>query len=103
MKNRLQNISIELKNQKRYFRGIKYPNIPLSINDLYITTTAGDRLDLLANQFYKDVRLWWIIATANRDIVRKDSFGLKPGLEIRIPSNIQRILQDYKDLNNKSY
>ena len=103
MKNRLQNISVELKNQKRYFRGIKYPNIPLSINDLYITTTAGDRLDLLANQFYKDVRLWWIIATANRDIVRKDSFGLKPGLEIRIPSNIQRILQDYKDLNNKSY
>ena len=103
MRNRLQNISVELKNQKRYFRGIKYPNIPLSINDLYITTTAGDRLDLLANQFYKDVRLWWIIATANRDIVRKDSFGLKPGLEIRIPSNIQRILQDYKDLNNKSY
>tara|TARA_Y100000114_G_C11728224_1_gene312121 strand:- start:1022 stop:1333 length:312 start_codon:yes stop_codon:yes gene_type:complete len=103
MKNRLQNISVELKNQKRYFRGIKYPNIPLSINDLYITTTAGDRLDLLANQFYKDVRLWWIIATANRDIVRKDSFGLKPGLEIRIPYNIQRILQDYKDLNNKSY
>tara|TARA_A100001515_G_scaffold12860_3_gene9746 strand:- start:655 stop:966 length:312 start_codon:yes stop_codon:yes gene_type:complete len=103
MKNRLQNISIELKNQKRYFRGIKYPNIPLSINDLYVITTAGDRLDLLANQFYKDVRLWWVIATANRDIVRRDSFGLKPGLEIRIPSNIQRILQDYKNLNNKSY
>lgn len=103
MKNRLQNISIELKNQKRYFRGIKYPNIPLSINDLYVITTAGDRLDLLANQFYNDVRLWWVIATANRDIVRRDSFGLKPGLEIRIPSNIQRILQDYKNLNNKSY
>jgi nucleoid-associated protein YgaU len=103
MKNRIENISLERKNKKRYYRGIKYPNIPLSIDDLYVTTTAGDRLDLLANQFYNDRGLWWVIATANRDIVRKDSYGLKPGLEIRIPSNVQRILEDYKNLNDKSY
>jgi nucleoid-associated protein YgaU len=103
MKNRLENISIEKKKQQRYYRSLKYPNIPLSVNDLYVVTTAGDRLDLLANQFYNDIRLWWVIATANRDIVRRDSYGLKPGLEIRIPANIQRILQDFQNLNNKSY
>jgi nucleoid-associated protein YgaU len=103
MKNRLENISIEKKKQQRYYRSLKYPNIPLSVNDLYVVTTAGDRLDLLANQFYNDIRLWWVIATANRDIVRRDSYGLKPGLEIRIPTNIQRILQDFQNLNNKSY
>ena len=103
MKNRLSNISIERKNQVRYYRGIKYPNIDLSINDLYIITTAGDRLDLLANQFYNDIRLWWIIATANRDILRKDSYGLKPGLELRVPTNTTKILKDFENLNNKSY
>ena len=103
MKNRLENISIEKKKQQRYYRSLKYPNIPLSVNDLYVVTTAGDRLDLLANQFYNDIRLWWVIATANRDIVRRDSYGLKPGLEIRIPTNIQIILQDFQNLNNKSY
>ena len=103
MKNRLSNISIERKNQVRYYRGIKYPNIDLSINDIYIITTSGDRLDLLANKFYNDVRLWWIIATANRDILRKDSYGLKPGLELRVPTNTTKILKDFENLNNKSY
>ena len=103
MKNRLSNISIERKNQVRYYRGIKYPNIDLSINDIYIITTSGDRLDLLANQFYNDVRLWWIIATANRDILRKDTYGLKPGLELRVPTNTTKILKDFENLNNKSY
>ena len=103
MKNRLSNISIERKNQVRYYRGIKYPNIPLSSNDLYVTTTVGDRLDLLANFFYKDFRLWWIISIANRDVVRRDSFYIKPGIEIRIPSNIQQILESYRSMNSINY
>tara|TARA_S200002703_G_scaffold159599_3_gene173675 strand:+ start:2001 stop:2309 length:309 start_codon:yes stop_codon:yes gene_type:complete len=99
MRDRLKYISQIRKKKTRAYRIIKYPNIPLSINDIYVITTAGDRLDLLANQFYSDVRLWWIIATANRDIVRKDSLGLKPGLEIRIPSNINQILANFEDIN----
>ena len=99
MKNRLSNISIERKNQVRYYRGIKYPNIDLSINDIYIITTSGDRLDLLANQFYNDIRLWWIIAAANPNIIRRDSFALAPNIELRIPSNEQDIIDNYEDLN----
>ena len=99
---RTEYIDIKLKQGKRIFKNIKYPNIPLDINDLYVITSDRDRLDLLANQFYSDVRLWWVIATANRDIVRKDSLGLKPGLEIRIPSNINQIIKDFEKVN-KSY
>ena len=99
MRDRLKYISQIRKKKTRAYRVKKYPEIPLSINDLYIITTAGDRLDLLANQFYNDIRLWWIIATANRDIVRKDSYRLKPGIEIRIPREINQILTDFEDIN----
>lgn len=44
-------------------------NIPQTIekrdDDIYIITQESDRLDLLANEFYNDSRLWWIIAQAN--------------------------------------
>ena len=100
MKNRVKNITIlRTPDKKRYYKALKYPNIPLSINDIYVITTSGDRLDLLANQFYKDIRLWWIIANANPEIVRRDSFAIKPGLEIRIPTNTAQILDDFEQLN----
>ena len=84
---------------KRYYRPLRYPNIPPSPNDIYIKTTVGDRLDSLAHQFYSDIRLWWVISTANPSIVRRDSYALKPNLEIRIPSNINRILKSFELLN----
>jgi nucleoid-associated protein YgaU len=100
MKNRVKNITIlRTPDRKRYYKALKYPNIHLSINDIYVITTSGDRLDLLANQFYKDTRLWWIIANANPEIVRRDSFNLKPGLEVRIPTNTTKILNDFEQLN----
>ena len=96
--NSIQKIKTRISG-KRYYKPIVYPNIPFSINDVYVITTSGDRLDLLANQFYNDVRLWWIIAAANRDIIRRDSYSLKSGLEIRIPSNISTILKAYEIVN----
>ena len=102
MKNRLTNIKVLKTGKKTHYRSIKYPQIPLNLNDLYITTTSGDRLDLLANHFYKDIRLWWVIAIANRDIIRRDSYALKPGLEIRIPSNVPAVLENFRNLNHPS-
>ena len=100
MRNRLQNIAINRTSRgKNYYQPLRYPNIPLSINDIYILTTVGDRLDSLANQFYNDIKLWWIIATANPDIIRRDSYNLKPNLEIRIPVNISQILKDFENIN----
>ena len=87
-------------NNRRYYKAIKYPNIPPSVNDIYLITSIGDRLDLLAHRYFKDKKLWSIIPTANPDVVKKDSFYLKPGLEIRIPTNITTILNNFEKLNN---
>ena len=100
MSNRVQSLKVKFDlNRKRYFKNIKYPEIPLSFDDIYVTTTSGDRLDLLAHQFYQDVDLWWVITTANPDIIRRDSFALKPGIEIRIPQDINNILDVFEKLN----
>jgi len=101
MSYRSQNIKLKLniKDRKRYYLNVKYPEIPLSFEDIYVTTTSGDRLDNLAHQFYQDVDLWWVITTANPGVIRRDSFNLKPGIEIRIPQDIESILEDFEKLN----
>ena len=58
--NKLKRIGIKTKRGKRVFTSIKYPTIPLSEQDLYLTSTIGDRLDILAEEFYSDKELWWI-------------------------------------------
>ena len=69
-------------------KGIVYdslllPYIEPTDSDILIVTEEEDRLDLLANQFYGDSQLWWVIATYNNltDIDTK----LEPGLQLRIP------------------
>jgi len=103
MTNRLRNIPVFLKKvnkqKKVFFSNIKYPSIPLNINDLYVTTTVGDRLDSLAYQFYKNVDFWWIIARANPDLFSKDSFALKPGLQIRIPADYLSVIEEFEKIN----
>ena len=99
MPGRVRKIKTRVLDRKRYYTTIKYPEIPLSVDDFYIITTIGDRLDNLANQFYEDVNLWWVITSANPDIIKRDSFMLEPGVEIRIPANLQTILENFDELN----
>ena len=99
MPSRLKYIRTKFTDRKWIYKPLKYPNIAPSVEDIYAITTQGDRLDLLAHQFYNDVDLWWIIPTANPSVIRRDSFNLKPGLEIRIPSNIQFILEEFEKIN----
>jgi hypothetical protein len=88
-------------NGKTVRKYIKYPNIPLSVDDIYAITVEGDRLDLIASQFYNDVDLWWVITTANPNVIRRDSLVLIPGLQIRIPnpSRITNILRSFEQIN----
>tara|TARA_Y100001938_G_C7785273_1_gene279870 strand:- start:8 stop:307 length:300 start_codon:yes stop_codon:yes gene_type:complete len=65
------------------FNTIIYSSIPKNDNDIYVISQAGDRLDLLANQFYGDPTLWWYIARANN----LKFITLEPGTSIRIPSS----------------
>jgi len=84
---------------KRYFATNRYPNIPLSSNDIYVITTIGDRYDTLANQYYKNSTYWWIISIANNTL-KQDSLTPPIGVQIRIPNNISSILSQYESINN---
>ena len=76
-----------------------YPKIPLSENDIYVLTGKGDRLDLLANQFYGDPNLWWVISSANGEIP-KDSLNIPLGTQLRIPSNPGQAINLLSQLNS---
>jgi hypothetical protein len=103
MPSRIFNKRIRRNHQgKRYLKALIYPEIPESIEDIYIITTSNDRLDLLANDFYNDSNLWWVISNANPNKVRRDSLRLEDNLEIRIPSNIEQIIINYENINNKN-
>tara|TARA_R110001592_G_scaffold5457_1_gene30042 strand:+ start:6658 stop:6963 length:306 start_codon:yes stop_codon:yes gene_type:complete len=100
MASRTKHLNVKRRSdKKKYYKPILYPPIPLSINDLYVVTSDRDRLDLLANQFYNDVDLWWVIANANPNIIKRDTFLLKQGLEIRIPQNIDSIITIFQTTN----
>lgn len=98
--NRYQNIPI-IKNSTntRYYRDNKYPRIPLSVNDIYAISTSGDRFDLLAQQYYGDSSLWWIISIANENL-SQNSLYIPEGTQIRIPSNPSAIVSSYNQLNS---
>lgn len=83
-----------------YYKPNFYPEIPLSDTDIYVITDFGDRLDLLAFQFYKDISLYWIISAANPDKVSFDSLTLTPGTQLRIPINLNDIIRSYNNLNS---
>tara|TARA_R100001015_G_C4628170_1_gene188187 strand:+ start:1391 stop:1705 length:315 start_codon:yes stop_codon:yes gene_type:complete len=83
---------------KSYNR-VRYPNIPENPNDLYLITTVGDRVDTLAYEYYNDTKFWWVITTANPNVIRRDSFHLKAGIEIRIPTNLNQVLRNFERIN----
>lgn len=82
-----------------YYKPNFYPEIPLSENDIYVITDFGDRLDLLANQFYGDVTLYWIIAAANPNKLSFGSLFINEGTQLRIPVNTTEVIRSYKLLN----
>ena len=62
-----------------------YSKVPERDSDTFILTQEGDRLDLLAYQFYGDSSLWWFIAQTNNI----STMNVKPGTSLRISSSIQ--------------
>ena len=79
--------------EQRKISTVIVPVIPLSDQDTYIKTTTPDRLDKLANTFYGDATLWWIIAVSNG--LGKGSLHVPENTTIRIPpsANIQQIIK----------
>lgn len=76
-----------------------YPDIPPDPNDVYIISSDGDYLDTLASKYYGDATLWWVIALANN--IGKGRLSVEPGLQLRIPLNVQKIVSDFNNLNRR--
>jgi len=97
--NRYLNIPIiKSLSGKQIYATSRYPEIPLSVNDIYVYTTQGDRYDLLALNYYGDSSLWWVIAIANPNI-SLGTLVIPEGVQIRIPSNAVNIISEFKLIN----
>jgi nucleoid-associated protein YgaU len=72
-----------LTNPKRYYATAVFPKIVAKETDIYIISRTGDRLDLLAYEYYQNTDLWFVIANANN--IGKGTFIIPPGKQIRIP------------------
>ena len=98
MPNRFQNKEVfRTQTGKRYFTNVIYPDIPISANDTYIITADGDRYDTLAQQFYNDSSLWWIIASAN--VSKTDGLAVEKGIQLRIPADAGQARRLFDDVN----
>tara|TARA_B100000287_G_scaffold111408_1_gene103785 strand:- start:1674 stop:1973 length:300 start_codon:yes stop_codon:yes gene_type:complete len=98
--NRYSSTKIKLdKSGNRVYGTTYYPNIPIQNSDSFLLSKTGDRLDTLAHKYYGDVTLWWVIAKANGI---KGQTALRPGTTLRIPGNIQRIVEKFFRENTSS-
>ena len=98
--NRYQTIPItKTTSGKTIYRTVKYPEIPLNPNDIYVIANKGDRFDILADQYYNNSSLWWIISTANNNVVQ-NSLYLPEGTQIRIPADVTSAINNFEAINS---
>ena len=93
----LNNDTKKTPDGKTVYKSKRLKQIPLSNDDIYVATQTGDRLDLLANQYYGSPAYWWIIANANK--IHDGKLGLKDGTILRIPANHSEIIRN--ETNNE--
>ena len=106
--NRYQDIPIIKIDNKTCYQTTRYPEVPLSNNDIYVYAVQGDRFDILAQQYYKDSSLWWVISIANTGNVGagtltglpQNTLVIPQGIQIRIPANYSGVVSDFKTINN---
>ena len=87
----------EKETQKQYFESTIYPKIKPTDNDIYIISTQSDRLDLLASKYYNNASYWWVISVANN--LNDASLSIEPGRQLRIPSDISSVLNEFERIN----
>jgi hypothetical protein len=92
---RYNNINVKNKADK----GLVYhsnlmPYFKESDSDILIVTEEDDRLDLLANLFFKDASLWWVIAVYNN--LTEIDLKIEPGIQLRIPNNHRTVTQYFE-------
>ena len=99
MASRYQNIKIQKSdNGKTIYLPVNYPSLVPSNNDYYIIAREEDRFDLIANDFFGDPTLWWVVVMAND--LPGDSMYAPPGFQLRIPGNLNNALTAYNVENS---
>jgi phage tail protein X len=97
--NRYQDIPvIKSATGKQIYATSRYPEIPLSENDIYVYTSQGDRYDLLALNYYGDSSLWWVIAAGNPNVDLM-TLVIPEGVQIRIPGNFSQVVSEFTLIN----
>ena len=97
--NRYQNIPKTKIDGKLVYVTSRYPEVPITSDDIYVYTVQGDRFDVLALQYYKDSSLWWIISIANANKLPQNSLVIPEGLQIRIPAFYAGIINAFNRIN----
>lgn len=80
------NLSVLYRHKDGDFFGTRPPlRLPAHATDVFHRVTDADRyrIDLIAWKFYRDVRLWWVIAEVNSI---GNPLDLQVGTVLRIPS-----------------
>lgn len=72
---------------KGYLDVLTLRDIPAQKDDIYfeITKNYEHRPDLLANDLYKDVGLWWVFAVRNKSTLKDPVFDFVAGTKIYLP------------------
>lgn len=108
MINRYQKIPKTKINGNVVYKTSRYPEIPLSENDIYVYSTQGDRFDVLAQQYYGDSSLWWVISIANTGnagagtlpVLPQNTLVIPEGVQIRIPNNPLEVYNVFNQINS---
>lgn len=96
MANRYENSTVKKRDDGNIvYTSRIYPKIQLQDDDIYVVTQEGDRLDTIANQFYGDSALWWIIASANN--IHDAPIAVDDGTILRIPKDFLSIINKFRE------
>lgn len=80
------------------YTSLNLPSFSETSDDIVINVSRGTRLDMLAQQFFGDATLWWVIAMYNN--IGDASLYLRDDISyLRIPNDIQQVFNEIKSLN----
>lgn len=82
---------------KEVYTSMSFPDIPVSEQDVYITTNSMDRLDMLAYKYYGNPRYWWVIAMVNN--LSNGSLAVEGGIQLRIPYSAEVVVRALENTN----
>ena len=82
---------------KRVYKTTQYPVVTPQDSDAVVISNEADYLDSLAYKYYNDPTLWWVIALANN--LGKGKMSVPPGIQLRIPADINSIVAQFNSLN----